>query len=160
MKLGNYTSFRKIISDFGCLKIPPTQIMELTASQLAALVHGDVEGNGEVKIGTFAKIEEGHPGALSFLANPKYTHFIYSTESSAVLVRRDFVAEQPVKATLIRVDDPYSTIAQLLEMVQEMTKIDKRGIEQPSFVSEGVDIPEDAYVGAFAYVGKGAKIGR
>lgn len=134
--------------------------MELTASQLAALVHGEVEGNGEVKIGTFAKIEEGHPGALSFLANPKYTHYIYGTESSAVLVRRDFVPEHPVKATLIRVDDPYTTIAQLLEMVQEMTKSDKRGVEQPSYVSEGVEIPEDAYVGAFAYIGKGAVIGR
>lgn len=134
--------------------------MELTASQLAAMIGGEVEGNGDVTIGTFAKIEEGHQGALSFLANPKYTHFIYTTGSSVVLVRRDFVPEQPVKATLIRVDDPYATIAKLLEMVQEMTKIDKRGIEQPSFVSEGVDIPEDAYVGAFAYVGKGAKIGR
>ncbi len=134
--------------------------MELTASQLAALVHGDVEGNGEVKIGTFAKIEEGHPGALSFLANPKYTHYIYTTESSVVLVRRDFEAEQPVKATLVRVDDPYATIAKLLEMVQEMTRVDKKGIEQPSYIADGVEIPDDAYIGAFAYIGKGATIGR
>lgn len=134
--------------------------MELTANQLAALVHGVVDGDGEVKIGTFAKIEEGHPGALSFLANPKYTHHIYTTESSAVLVKNDFVAEHPVKATLIRVDDPYATIAKLLEMVQEMTRVVKTGIEQPSFVAEGVLIPEDAYVGAFAYIGKGATIGR
>lgn len=133
--------------------------MELTAKQLAALVHGEVEGDGEVKVGTFAKIEEGHEGALSFLANPKYTHHIYTTESSVVLVKRDFVAEHPVKATLIRVDDPYATIAQLLEMVQEMTRVDKRGIEQPCFIAEGVTIPEDAYVGAFAYIGSGAKIG-
>ena len=97
--------------------------MELTANQLAALVHGDVEGDGEVKVGTFAKIEEGQPGALSFLANPKYTHHIYTTDSSVVLVKRDFVAEQPVKATLIRVDDPYATIARLLEMVQELSLI-------------------------------------
>lgn len=134
--------------------------MELTASQLAALVHGDVEGDGEVKIGTFAKIEEGHPGALSFLANPKYTHHIYTTDSSVVLVRRDFVPEQPVKATLIRVDDPYATIAKLLEMVQEMTRVVKTGIEQPSYIAEGVEIPDDAYVGAFAYIGRGARIGR
>lgn len=133
--------------------------MELTANQLAALVHGDVEGDGEVKIGTFAKIEEGQPGALSFLANPKYTHYIYTTGSSVVLVKRDFVAEEPVKATLIRVDDPYATIAHLLEMVQEMTRVVKKGIEQPSYVAEGVVIPEDAYVGAFAYIGKGAVIG-
>lgn len=134
--------------------------MELTANQLAALVHGDVEGDGDVKVGTFAKIEEGHAGALSFLANPKYTHFIYSTDSSVVLVRRDFVAEQPVKATLIRVDDPYATIAKLLEMEQEMTRVVKTGVEQPCFIAEGVDVPADAYVGAFAYVGAGAQIGR
>lgn len=134
--------------------------MELTANQLAALVNGEVEGDGEVKIGTFAKIEEGHVGALSFLANPKYTHFIYTTGSSVVLVKRDFVAEQPVSATLIRVDDPYATIARLLEMVQEMTRVVKTGIEQPCFIAEGVVIPDDAYVGAFAYIGSGAVIGK
>lgn len=132
--------------------------MELTASQLAALVNGKVEGDENVKVNTFAKIEEGHPGALSFLANPKYTHFIYSTDSSVVLVRRDFVAESPIKATLIRVDDPYATVAHLLEMVSNMNRVEKRGIESPSFVSEGVAIPDDAYVGAFAYIGSGSKI--
>ncbi|MCM1138118.1 MAG: UDP-3-O-(3-hydroxymyristoyl)glucosamine N-acyltransferase [Muribaculum sp.] len=132
--------------------------MELTASQLAALVNGKVEGDENVKVNTFAKIEEGHPGALSFLANPKYTHFIYSTDSSVVLVRRDFVAESPIKATLIRVDDPYATVAHLLEMVSNMNRVEKRGIESPSFVAEGVAIPDDAYVGAFAYIGSGSKI--
>lgn len=134
--------------------------MELSASQLANLIGGEVVGDGNVTVGTFAKIEEGHPGALSFLANPKYTHFIYTTESSVVLVKRDFEPEQPVKATLIKVDDPYATIAHLLEMVQEMTKVVKKGIEQPSFIAEGVEIPEDAYVGAFAYIGSGAVIGK
>ncbi|MCM1521779.1 MAG: UDP-3-O-(3-hydroxymyristoyl)glucosamine N-acyltransferase [Muribaculaceae bacterium] len=134
--------------------------MELTASQLAAMIGGDVEGNPDVTVGTFAKIEEGHAGALSFLANPKYTHYIYTTESSVVLVRRDFEPEQPVKATLIRVDDPYATIAHLLDMVTKMTAVEKRGVEQPSFIAPGVEIPEDAYVGAFAYIGTGAEIGR
>ncbi|MDE5651432.1 MAG: UDP-3-O-(3-hydroxymyristoyl)glucosamine N-acyltransferase [Duncaniella sp.] len=133
--------------------------MELTASQLAALVNGQVEGDENVKVNTFAKIEEGHPGALSFLANPKYTHYIYTTASSVVLVRRDFVAEQPVRATLIRVDDPYATVAHLLDMVSKMSQVEKRGVESPSFVAEGVNVPEDAYVGAFAYVGAGARIG-
>ncbi|MDE6859671.1 MAG: UDP-3-O-(3-hydroxymyristoyl)glucosamine N-acyltransferase [Duncaniella sp.] len=133
--------------------------MELTASQLAALVNGQVEGDENVKVNTFAKIEEGHPGALSFLANPKYTHYIYTTASSVVLVRRDFVAEQPVGATLIRVDDPYATVAHLLDMVSKMSQVEKRGVESPSFVAEGVNVPEDAYVGAFAYVGAGARIG-
>lgn len=133
--------------------------MELTASQLAALVNGQVEGDENVKVNTFAKIEEGHPGALSFLANPKYTHYIYTTESSVVLVRRDFVAEQPVKSTLIRVDDPYATVAHLLDMVTKMSQVEKRGVESPSFVAEGVIVPDDAYVGAFAYIGAGAKVG-
>ena len=133
--------------------------MELTASQLAALVNGQVEGDENVKVNTFAKIEEGHPGALSFLANPKYTNFIYTTESSIVLVRRDFVAEHPVKATLIRVDDPYATVARLLSMVDQMMNPPRRGVEQPCFIAEGVEVPEDAYVGAFAYIGKGASIG-
>ncbi|WP_300507392.1 UDP-3-O-(3-hydroxymyristoyl)glucosamine N-acyltransferase [uncultured Duncaniella sp.] len=132
--------------------------MELTASQLAAIVNGTVEGDENVKVSTFARIEEGHPGALSFLANPKYTHHIYSTDSSVVLVKRDFVAEHPVKATLIRVDDPYATVAHLLEMVTQMTKVEKVGIESPAFISEGVEVPEDAYIGAFAYIGKGVKL--
>ena len=132
--------------------------MELTASQLAALVNGTVDGDENVKVGTFARIEEGHPGALSFLANPKYTHYIYSTESSVVLVRKDFVPEHPVKATLIRVDDPYATVARLLEMVTEMNKVEKTGIESPAFIAEGVEVPADAYIGAFAYIGKGTKL--
>ena len=132
--------------------------MELTASQLAAIVNGTVEGDENVKVSTFARIEEGHSGALSFLANPKYTHHIYSTDSSVVLVKKDFTPEQPVKATLIRVDDPYATVAHLLEMVTQMSKVEKVGVETPSFISEGVDVPEDAYVGAFAYIGKGVKL--
>ena len=123
------------------------------------MIGGDVEGNPDVTVSTFAKIEEGHPGALSFLANPKYTHHVYDTASSVVLVRRDFVPEHPVKATMIRVDDPYATIAHLLDMVTKMTAVDKRGIEQPSFIAPGVEIPDDAYVGAFAYIGAGAVIG-
>ena len=79
--------------------------MEFTASQIAALCNGVVEGDGDVKINDFAKIEEGRPGAISFLANVKYTHYLYSTKSSAVLVSKDFVPEQPVSATLIRVDE-------------------------------------------------------
>lgn len=134
--------------------------MEFTANQLAGLVNGVVEGDGNVTVNTLAKIEEGHPGALSFLANPKYNHYLYTTESSIVLVRRDFVAEEPVKATIIRVDDPYATIAQLLTMVNDMINPRRSGIEQPSFIAEGVEVSSDCYVGAFAYIGKGARIGR
>lgn len=134
--------------------------MEFTANQIASLANGTVEGDGEVKISTIAKIEEGHPGAISFLANPKYTHYIYTTGSSAVLVSKDFVAESPVSATLIRVEDPYATVARLLKMVESMMAPQVRGVEQPSFVAEGVELPDDVYVGAFAYVGKGVKIGK
>lgn len=123
------------------------------------MVNGTVEGDGEVKVSTFAKIEEGHPGAISFLANPKYTHFIYSTASSAVLVSRDFKPEQPVSATLIRVDDPYATVAMLLAMVEKMTAGSRTGIEQPSFIAPDAVVAPDAYVGAFAYISPRARIG-
>lgn len=133
--------------------------MEFTAGQIAALAEGVVEGDESVKINTFAKIEEGRQGAISFLANPKYTPYIYETLSSAVLVSRDFVAEKPVKATLIRVDDPYATVARLLAMVDQLMNPPRRGVEQPCFIAEGVEVPDDAYIGAFAYIGAGAKIG-
>lgn len=133
--------------------------MEFSAKQIAETVGGTVEGNGDVAIHTFAKIEEAGAGALTFLANPKYSHHIYTTGASAVLVRRDFVAEQPVSATLIRVEDPYATLAMLMRMVDEFVNPRRRGVEQPSFVAEGVEVPADAYIGAFAYVGKGVRLG-
>ena len=133
--------------------------MEFSASQIAALCNGTVEGDSDVKVNTIAKIEEGHEGSISFLANPIYTPYIYTTGSSIVLVSRDFQAEQPIKATLIRVDDPYATVASLLEMVDKMTRQTRRGVEQPCYISDGVDIADDNYVGAFAYIGKNVKLG-
>lgn len=132
--------------------------MEFKASQIAALVGGTVEGNPDAAVSDFAKIEEGRPGTISFLANPKYTHHIYTTGASIVLVRRDFVAEHPVSATLIRVDDPYATLSRLLELAAQAMAATPTGLEQPCFVAEGVEIPADAYVGAFAYIGPGATI--
>lgn len=134
--------------------------MHFTANQIASLVNGIVEGDGNIAVSTIAKIEEGHPGAISFLANPKYTHFIYETRSSIVLVRKDFIADRPIKATLIRVDDPYVTVAYLLDMVAKMTEPSYEGIEQPSFIAPGVEIPEGCYIGAFSYIGRGASIGK
>ena len=134
--------------------------MEFTASQIATLAGGTVEGDANVKINTFAKIEEGHPGAISFLANPKYSEYIYTTGSSAVLVRRDFKPEKPVSATLIRVDDPYATLAHLLAQVSRMMNQPRRGVEPQAYVSDGVDLPEGVYVGAFAYISPGARIGK
>ena len=133
--------------------------MEISAQQLAALVGGTVDGNANVVINNYAKIEEATSGCLTFLANPKYTHFIYTTQASAVLVRSDFEPEQPVSATLIRVADPYATLAQLLNLVQSQQP-SKHGVEQPSFVAPDVVVPDDAYVGAFAYIGNGVKMGK
>lgn len=121
---------------------------------------GTVEGNPEALVSAFAKIEEGHPGAISFLANDKYTHYIYTTESTAVLVSREFRPEKEVKTTLIRVDDPYATVASLLQMVAKIAEPQPTGIEQPCFISEGVEVPDDAYIGAFAYIGKGVRLGK
>lgn len=133
--------------------------MEFTANQIASLVNGIVVGDGNVTVKTFAKIEEGHTGAISFLANPKYTHYIYDTKSSIVLVKNDFEPEQEVSATLIKVEDPYATLAMLLDMVSKLLNPQPTGVEQPSFVSPNVEIPEEAYIGAFAYIGTGVTLG-
>ena len=109
--------------------------MEFTANSIAALVNGVVEGDGNVAVNTFAKIEEGKPGAISFLANPKYTHYIYDTKSSIVLVSKDFAAERPVSATLIRVDNPYDTVARLLQIYEQAMAQVPTGVEQPSYVA-------------------------
>ncbi len=134
--------------------------MEFTANMIASLVRGKVEGDGEAKVSSFAKIEEGRPGAISFLANPKYTHYIYDTKSSIVLVADSFVAERPVTATLIRVPNPYETVSELMEMVAKVTQQHPSGIESPSYVAQNAVLGEDIYVGAFAYIGENAHIGK
>ncbi len=133
--------------------------MEITVGQIAALVNGVVEGNPDIKINNYSKIEEGKPGCLTFLANPKYEHYIYDTQASVVLVRKDFVAEKELTTTLIRVDNPYSTIAQLLNMVGAIQQ-QKKGVEEPVFVAKDVNISDDIYIGAFSYVAKGVVLGR
>lgn len=140
-------------------KINPDQIMEITPKSLAALTRGDVEGDENAVITGFAKIEEARPGDLSFIANPKYAHYIETTGATAVLVGKNFVVDKPVTPVLIRVADPYATLAQLLRMVDGM-KPQPEGVEQPSYVSEGVALPEHVYIGAFAYIGKGVKLGK
>jgi len=133
--------------------------MEFTAQQIAAFLQGEIIGNPNAKVGDLAKIEEGHPGALSFLANPKYSEYLYTTKSSIVLVDKSIEIEKEVEATVVRVADARAAMGMLLNMVQAALNPKKRGIEQPSFIAEGVDVPADAYVGAFAYVGKGSQIG-
>jgi UDP-3-O-[3-hydroxymyristoyl] glucosamine N-acyltransferase len=128
-----------------------------TAEQIANVLNGKVEGDPSVAVNNFSKIEEGKPGTLTFLANPKYTHYIYTTEASIVLVNEDFQAEHPVKATLIRCFNAYAALAMLLDMV-EKTKPQKVGIEPMSFVSEKAILGEKIYVGAFAYIADDVKI--
>lgn len=132
--------------------------MEFTAQQIADFLGGSVEGDGNARVKTFAKIEEGQHGAISFLANPKYAHYLYSTQSSIVLVNRDFVAEQPVATTLVRVENAYEAVARLLNLYESMTQR-RTGIHPLACVSETAEVGADTYIGPFAYIGDGAKIG-
>lgn len=134
--------------------------MEFKACQIAAMIGGAVDGDPEATVSNFAKIEEARPGDISFLANPKYTHHIYTTGASIVLVRKDFEATGDITATLIRVDDPYAVLSVLLEHVANALNPMPCGIEQPSFIAAGVEVPEDAYVGAFAYISPDVKLGK
>lgn len=132
--------------------------MEFTAKQIAGFIQGRVEGDENITVNTFAKIEEGRNGAISFLSNPKYKHFIYDTKSSIVLVDEDLELERPTKATLIRVDNAYESVAKLLQLYESM-KPKKVGIDSLAFISSKAKIGKDCYVGAFAYIGDGVEIG-
>ncbi len=132
--------------------------MEFTAKQIADFIGGKVEGDGSVSVNTFAKIEEGTKGAISFLSNPKYTHYIYSTQSSIVLVNEDMVFDKPVSATLIRVANAYECVAKLLQMY-EASKPKKKGIDPLASIAQSATIGKDVYVGAFACIGENAVVG-
>ena len=134
--------------------------MEFSAAQIAELLGGKVDGNPDTKVSNLSKIEEGISGTLSFLANPKYTPFIYSTDASIVVVNNSFVAEKELKSgcTLIRVEDAYGSFAKLLGLYEQI-KGEKQGIEQPSFIHPTATLGENCYVGAFAYVGENVQIG-
>jgi len=132
--------------------------MEFTARQIADYIQGRIEGDENAKVNTFAKIEEGVPGAISFLSNPKYTHYIYSTQSSVVLINDDVTLMQPVSATLIRVKNAYECIAKLLQLYQAALP-KKSGVSKMAFVAESAKIGENCYVGAFAYIGENVEVG-
>lgn len=132
--------------------------MEFTAKEIAAIVGGFVEGKAETTVKRLAKIEEGEPQALSFLANPKYTPYIYTTSSAIVIVRTDFIAEQPLSCTLIRVDDPYSAFAKLLEIYNNMIQ-KKAGISSQAMISSKAKIGSNVYIGDFVIVSDDAIIG-
>jgi len=129
--------------------------MEFTAQQIAGLLNGKIEGNENASVNNLSKIEEGKPGTLTFLANPKYVDYIYSTGATIAIVNDSFVAERnlPAELTLIRVPDAYACFAKLLEFYNQ-SKGNKTGIEQPSFIDPTAKIGENVYIGAFAYIGQ------
>ena len=132
--------------------------MEFTAKQIAELIQGRVEGDENVAINTFAKIEEGKAGAISFLSNPKYLHYIYETKSSIVLINDDVELEKPVSATLIRVKNAYESVAKLLQLYESM-KPKKTGIDPLAFVSSTAKIGKDCYIAPFACIGDKVVVG-
>ena len=132
--------------------------MEFTAKQVADMINGRVEGNPDAKINTFAKIEEGKEGAISFLSNPKYTAYIYDTKSSVVLINEDAELTQPVTCTLIRVQNAYESVAKLLQLYASMMP-KKTGIDPLAFVSKTAKIGENVYIAPFAYIGENVTIG-
>ena len=132
--------------------------MKFTAQQIASFINGEVIGNENAEIYTFAKIEEGTPGAISFLANPKYTEYIYTTESSVVLVNKDFEPKGEIKATLIKVDNAYESLAKLMTMY-EASKPKKQGISSLASIATTAKIGENCYIAPFAVIGEGCEIG-
>jgi UDP-3-O-[3-hydroxymyristoyl] glucosamine N-acyltransferase len=132
--------------------------MEFTAATIAGFLKGEIEGNPNVKVNTVAKIEEGQEGALSFLANPKYEHFIYTTQSSVVLVNKEFIPSEKIKATLIRVPNAYEAFASLLSLV-EQSKPKKKGIHPSAVIESSAKIGNDVFIGAYAYISENCTIG-
>ncbi|BCY28798.1 UDP-3-O-(3-hydroxymyristoyl)glucosamine N-acyltransferase [Flavobacterium okayamense] len=133
--------------------------MKFTAAQIAGILEGEVFGNPEAEVFKLAKIEEGTDGSLTFLANPKYANYIYTTKATITIVNNTFEPEQEVTTTLIKVEDAYKSFSKLLEYYNQV-KLMKSGIEQPSVISEGVQYGEGLYLGSFCYIGKNVSIGK
>lgn len=132
--------------------------MKFTAEQIAGILEGEVVGNPSAEVYKLSKIEEGTLGSLTFLSNPKYQKFIYSTQATITIVNKSFEPEQSIETTLIKVEDAYKAFSKLLEYYNQV-KLMKSGIEQPSVISEGVVYGENLYLGSFCYIGKNVKIG-
>jgi len=132
--------------------------MQFTAQQIGALLNGTIEGDPLTAVDQLAKIEEATAGSLSFLANPKYEQHLYTTGASIVIINNDQQLAEPVRATLIRVENAYTAISVLLELYNKI-KLNKTGIEQPCFIHPSAQIGENVYIGAFAYIGPNVKVG-
>jgi UDP-3-O-[3-hydroxymyristoyl] glucosamine N-acyltransferase len=133
--------------------------MEFTVEQIALMLNGEIKGDKSLKVNQLAKIEEGSEGSISFLANLKYEHFLYSTKSSVVIVDKTFEPKKEYSTTLILVDNAYASFTVLLQEYQKFLAQNKKGIEQPSFIHESANIGQDVYVGAFVYIGNNCSIG-
>ena len=132
--------------------------MEFTAKQIAGILNGQIEGNADVKITKLSKIEEGEPGSISFLANPAYTHYIYDTKASLVIVNKDFTPTAPVSSTLIRVESAAAAFAKLLEMYNQV-KLNKTGVSKHAYISDSAKVGDNIYAGEFAVISENAHIG-
>lgn len=135
-------------------------MMKFTVQQIAEYLHGSVDGDPGVEVNTFCKIEEGQQGGLTFLANPKYEHYLYETKASAALVNESFKPSQEIKLTLIRVPDAYAALASLMQLANSFTQKQESGVDKLAFVDPSVKLPEDCYIGAFSYIGKNVQIAK
>ncbi|RLD24076.1 MAG: UDP-3-O-(3-hydroxymyristoyl)glucosamine N-acyltransferase [Bacteroidetes bacterium] len=133
--------------------------MEFSVEQIATILSGTVEGDAELMVNTFGKIQTADEGELSFLANDKYEQYLYTSNATAIIVSNDLVLTKPIKPALIRVNDPYASFSTLLEFYEKAQQSQKTGIEEPSFIHENSSLGDECYVGAFAYIGDGCKIG-
>jgi len=133
--------------------------MEFSVEQIATILSGTVEGDAELMVNTFGKIQTADEGELSFLANDKYEQYLYTSNATAIIVSNDLVLTKPIKPALIRVSDPYASFSTLLEFYEKAQQSQKTGIEEPSFIHENSSLGDECYVGAFAYIGDGCKIG-
>jgi len=133
--------------------------MQFNAIQIAQIIEGVVEGNDAVQVNSFGKIEEAKEDQISFLANPKYEEFLYSTNAGIIIINKNQVLKHPIKNTIIRVDDAYTAFATLLDKYQQLQIALLHGIEEPSFISDTAKMGENVFVGAFAYIGKNVKVG-
>lgn len=133
--------------------------MKISLEEIAGIIGGKVDGDPKATVSAFSPIQNAGKGNLTFLSNPKYTHFLYSTEATGVLVAEDFIAEHPLKCSLIRVKSPYEALAVLMTMVASL-KPKPTGIDPQSYIAENVNKPEGLYVGAFSYIAKGVRLGK
>jgi UDP-3-O-[3-hydroxymyristoyl] glucosamine N-acyltransferase len=133
--------------------------MKFSAEQIASLIEGKIEGDGNITVGSFSKIEDAKTNDLAFLANPKYENFLYTTGAGIIIIANDLEIKEPIKSTIIRVKDPYSSFAFLMKYHQEMAGKQQVGIETHSLVHPTAKIGEHVYIGAFAYIGENAVIG-